>query len=294
VHVSPMTREKRKPMIQSKCRRLFHQGHVPRLAGFVLTMLACGTGAVAAAQQPDRVEYVDAKSRANAEVNLRPAPPGTARLSGLYVTQDSRGDMGPGGSMYSTVVWRFYYFLSNGYTYLGPKEAGLESLTCDRPTVNKYGDAMCTTYAADNNQIRIGLRTPTRLRRKGVDLRIGDFDFALVPKARDLRLSGAYEYFAAGTAAAVSSTLTFSRDGRFEASNFTGVAVDTDPTNSGQTGGSRVSVSGSASGNAQGTYRINGYTLELNYSDGRKARTLFAIVAGNDVVRIGTRTYIKH
>jgi hypothetical protein len=263
----------------------------------------CGTGVALLvltaadpilAQQPDRVEYVDAKSRANAEVNLKPAPPGSVRLSGLYVTQDSRGEMGPGNSMYASVYWRFYYFLPNGYTYLGPKEAGLESLVCDRPTVNKYGDAMCTTYAADGDQIRIGVRTPTRLRRRGNDLRIGDYDFALVPKVRDFRLAGTYEYFGAGTSAAASSTLTFSRDGRFEAQHVSGVFVDTDPTNSGQTGGRRVTVSGGSSGEANGTYRINGYTIELNYADGRSAKAFFAVVAGNDVVRIGTRTYIRH
>jgi hypothetical protein len=241
-----------------------------------------------------RVEYVDAKSRANGEANLHPAPPGTARLSGLFVTEDSRGAMGPGNSFYAAVSWRFYYFLPNGYAYLGAKEAGLESLVCDRPTVDKYGDPLCTTYSADDGQIRIGLRTPTRLIHKGDDLRIGDYNFAKVPRARELTLTGAYEYFAAGTAAAVSSTLTFSRDGRFEASNFTGIAVDNDATNSGVSGGSRVSVTGSSSGKAQGTYRINGYTLELHYSDGRTVRTFFAAVAGNDVVRIGSRTYIHH
>jgi hypothetical protein len=241
-----------------------------------------------------RVAYIDAKSRANGERNLHPPPPGTARLSGLYVTEDSRAEMGPGGSVYSAVTWRFYYFLPNGYAYLGTKEAGLETLACDRPTVDKYGDPMCTTYSADNDQIRIGLLNPTRLRRKGEDLRIGDYDFVRVPKVSDLRLTGTYEYFSAGTSAAVSSSLTFFRDGRFEASNFTGVAVDTDPTNSGQTGGSRISVTGSGSGKSQGRYRINGYTLELNHSDGRQARALFAIVAGNDVVRIGSRTYIRH
>jgi hypothetical protein len=241
-----------------------------------------------------RVDYVDAKSRANGEANLHPAPAGAARLSGLFVTEDSRGSLGPGGSFYATVSWRFYYFLPNGYAYLGAKQAGLESLTCDRPTVDKYGDPLCTTYSADNGQIRIGLRNPTRLIRKGEDLRIGDYNFAKVPKVSDLRLTGAYEYFSAGTAAAVSNTLTFSRDGRFEASNFSAIAVDNDPTNSGVSGGSRVSVTGSGSGTAQGTYRINGYTLELNYSDGRKVRAFFAVVAGNDVVRIGSRTYIHH
>jgi hypothetical protein len=266
----------------------------------LVLLSVCIPPATAFAQPTDgsasapHVDYIDAKSRGNGEANLHPTPPGAPRLSGLFVTEDSRGSLGPGGSFYSTVSWRFYYFLPNGYAYLGAKVAGLETLTCDRPTVDKYGDPLCTTYSADNGQIRIGLRNPTRLIRKGEDVRIGDYNFAKVPKVNDLRLTGAYEYFSAGTAAAVSNTLTFSRDGRFEVSNFSAIAVDNDPTNSGVSGGSRVSVTGSGSGKAQGTYRINGYTLELNYSDGRKVRAFFAVVAGNDVVRIGSRTYIHH
>jgi len=216
------------------------------------------------------------------------------QLHALISPEEWEVAMGPGGALQAAITWRFYYFLPNGYTWLGSKDAGLESLTCTRPTVDKYGDPMCTTYAADNGQIRIGLRTPTRLRQTGQDLRIGDYTFARVPAANNLRLNGRYEYFSAGSAAAVSSSLTFFRDGRFEASNFTGVLVDNDPTNSGQTGGARVTVSGSGAGNARGTYRINGYTLELSYSDGRQAKAFFALVAGTAVIRIGSRTYTSH
>ena len=56
-----------------------------------------------------------------------------------------------------------------------------------------------------------------------------------------------YDYLSVGAAAAVSSSFTFSRDSRFDGSNVTSVMVDTDPTNSGQTGGARVGVTGSSS-----------------------------------------------
>jgi hypothetical protein len=250
--------------------------------------------AQAAPSSAGNVVYRDAKSRANGERNLNPLPSGRTRLAGLYVTQDAQGSIGPGGNMYTGVTFRFYYFLPNGYAYMGAKEAGLESLQCDRPTVNTYGDPLCTTYSADDGTIRIGPQNPSRFRRNGSDLRIGDYDFTLVPRANNLRLNGTYDYFSAGASAAVSSSFTFSRDGRFTGSNLTSVMVDTDPTNSGQSGGARVGVTGNSSAQREGTYRIDGYTLELNYTDGRRARAFFAVVAGSDVVRIGSRTYIKH
>ena len=270
--------------------------HIIRVAITGLLVLDCATRAHAQAvpRESAQVVYKDAKSRANGERNLHPFPSGRTRLAGLFVTQDMQGSVGSGGNMYIGVTFRFYYFLPNGYAYMGAKEAGLESLQCDRPTVDTYGDPLCTTYSADDGQIRIGPQSPSRLRRNGSDLRIGDYDFALVPKASNLRLNGTYDYFSAGSAAAVSSSFTFSRDGRFDGSNFTSVMVDTDPTNSGQAGGARIGVAGGSSAKRQGTYRIDGYTLELNYGDGRRARAFFARVAGDDVVRIGSRTYIKH
>jgi hypothetical protein len=242
---------------------------------------------------PRAPEYVDAASRRDGEKNLAPLPPGCARLDGLYVTQDSGGTIGPGGNFYSTTTFRFYYFMPNGYTYMGAKLAGLENLRCNAPTVDKYGRPLCTTYAADGDMIRIGPQNPTRLRRKGQDLRIGDYDFALVPKANNLRLSGTYESYLGGSVAQSNLGFSFGRDGRFTTSNFTGIAVDNDPTNSGMSGGARVSVAGSSQSDAQGTYRINGYTLDLTYASGRKVQAFFAPVAGMEVLRIGSRVYTR-
>ncbi len=258
--------------------------------------LACwgfiGSGFFASVQAEKPI-FVDAKSRANAQRELQVPPPGSVRLQGLYATQDTDTQMGAGGNLSYGVNWRFYYFFANGYTYLGPKDAGLETINCTQPTVNKYGDAVCTTYSADNNQLRIGNRNPARLRRKGQDLVIGDYTFSPVPKASNLRLDGSYGYFSAGPSAASSSDIVFSRDGRFKSSRFTGVAVDTNPSNSQQTGGNRVSVSGSNTGHSTGTYRINGYTLEMTESDGRQTQAFFARVAGDEVVRIGNRVYAR-
>jgi hypothetical protein len=237
--------------------------------------------------------FADAKSQANGKVNLNPPPAGRTRLSGLYATQDSGGSIGPGGVLMPSINWRFYYFLPNGFVYLGSKDAGLEEVNCAQVTVNKYGDPVCTTYSADNDQMRIGTRNPVRFKRKGEDIVIGDYTFELIPKASNLRLGGSYTSFSAGTAAASSASITFSKDGRFTSSSFVGVSVDTN----GQLGSAqqpnRVTVAGSSSKEAQGTYKINGYTLELNYSDGRQARAFFARVAGESVVRIGSRPYTR-
>ncbi len=249
--------------------------------------------AMAQSEAPSQPVYIDAKARANGLANLNPPPPGNARLSGLYVTQDSGGSMGPGGIVYQNIMWRFYYFLPNGYAYLGAKEAGLETIRCSKPTVDKYGDALCTTYSADNGEIRIGFQSPTRLRHKGSDLRIGDYDFALVPKAKNKQLSGDYEYFSAGVAAAISAGFTFSPDGHFRVSNATGIALDTELTGGTGAGTDSIAVAGHHESSAAGTYRINGYTLELNYRDGHSVRAFFAEVAGDDVVKIGSRTYTR-
>jgi hypothetical protein len=248
---------------------------------------------VGAAAQAELPTFVDAKSRANAQRELNVPPPGSARLQGLYATEDTDTQMGAGGNLSYGVKWRFYYFFANGHVYLGPQDAGLDGINCTQPTVNKYGDAVCTTYSADNDQIRIGNRNPTRLKRKGQDLQIGDYTFSPVPKASNLRLNGSYGNFSAGPSAASSSDIVFSRDGSFTSSRFVGLAVDTDPTNSGMTGGNRVSVSGNQSGNAAGTYQINGYTLVMTYSDGRQAKAFFARVAGEEVVRIGSRVFTR-
>jgi hypothetical protein len=227
--------------------------------------------------------YVDAPSRKAGEENLKPLPAGSTRLNGLYARPDS------GGTLNATNSWRFYYFLPNGYTYMGAKEAGLENIQCMKATVDKYGSPQCSTYSADNGQIRIGNLNATRFRRKGDDLQIGDYTYELIPKAANLRMDGTYSSFSAGASAASSSEISFSRDGRFRSSNFIGVAVDTGD----QSGGDRVSVAGNSTRKAEGTYRINGYTLELNYGDGRKARAFFARVAGDEVVRIGSRSYTR-
>ena len=237
--------------------------------------------------------YADAKSLASGQVNLNPPPPGRNRLSGLYATQDSDSSIGPGGVFMSSINWRFYYFLPNGFVYLGAKDAGLEQVNCTEVTVNKYGDAVCTTYSADNDQIRIGMQNPTRFKRKGEDIVIGDYTFELIPKASNLRLGGSYDSFSAGTSAASSADITFSKDGRFTASSFVGVSVDTNAQLGSAQQSNRVSVSGSSAKEAQGTYKINGYTLELNYSDGRQARAFFARVAGDSVIRIGSRPYTR-
>jgi hypothetical protein len=237
--------------------------------------------------------YVDAKARAKGETNLKPAPPGSTRLDGLYATQDSGGQIGPGGVLYSNVTWRFYYFMPNGYVYLGAKNAGLENLSCTTATVDKYGEPQCTTYAAEGDQIRIGNRNPTRLRRKGSDLMIGDYTYERIPKASNLNINGTYSSYAAGVAAATSSGITFSRDGRFKSSSFTGVSYDTGGMPGGAQQPNRVGVTGTSSTGGEGTYRINGYTLDLTYSDGRKSRAFFVQVAGDSVVQIGSRIYTR-
>jgi hypothetical protein len=266
-----------------------YQQHFRQLDGMINSIKFTSAGANASltqktnSQSKPSTAYVDAESRRAGEANLKPPPPGSARLNGLYVRPDS------GGTLDATNSWRFYYFLPNGYTYMGAKEAGLENIQCTKATVDKYGSPQCSTYSADNGQIRIGNLNATRFRRKGDDLQIGDYTYELLPKAANLRIDGTYSSFSAGASAASSSEISFSRDGRFRSSNFIGVAVDTGD----QSGGDRVSVAGNNTRKAEGTYRINGYTLELNYSDGRKARAFFARVAGDEVVRIGSRSYTR-
>ncbi len=237
--------------------------------------------------------FVDAKSQANGKISLNPPPAGRTRLSGLYATQDSGGSIGPGGVFMPSINWRFYYFLPNGFVYLGSKDAGLEQFNCTQVTVNRYGDSVCTTYSADNDQMRIGNRNPVRFKRKGDDVVIGDYTFELIPKASNLRLGGSYSSFTAGVSAGSSAGITFSKDGQFTSSSFVGVAVDTNNQLGSAQQPNRVSVAGSSSKDAQGTYKINGYTLELNYSDGRQARAFFARVAGDSVIRIGSRPYTR-
>jgi hypothetical protein len=237
--------------------------------------------------------YVDPKSRARGEANLNPPPPGRTRLDGLYATRETSGHIGPGGVFFPDFNFRFYYFLPTGYVYLGAKNSTLEEVRCTQATVDKYGEPQCTTYSADGDQIRIGTRNPVRFRRQGDELVIGDYTFSAIPKANNLRLSGSYEYYSAGVAAATSSGIAFTPDGRFKSSSFVGVAVDTGGMPGGAQQPNRTTVSGGKGSAAEGTYRINGYALEMNYSDGRSTRAFFAQVAGQSVVRIGDRVYTR-
>ncbi len=214
--------------------------------------------------------------RADNEKKSNALSPSGTRLNGLYVTQDSEGSIGPGGALSSNIAWRFYYFLPNGYVYLGPKEAGLESIQCAGKTVNKDGSPLCATYSIDNGKIRIAEHDPTGFALRSNGILIGDYSFELVPKLNNLRMDRAYSTFSAGSSAASSSDIRFSRDGRFTSSSFIGVSVDTGPN----AGGDRISVAGNSGGRGEGTYQLNGYTLELTYRDGRKAKGLFCTSSG--------------
>jgi hypothetical protein len=243
-----------------------------------------------AVQGVDLSKIKDPKDLAKARANLNPPPPsGGTRLDGLYATQDSGGHVGPGGAFFVDVVWRFRYFMPNGYVYLGNMQADLDNTRCTQPTVNEYGGPICTTYAIDNGRIRIGLNQETRFARSGEDVKIGDYTYVRIPKQDNLRLNGTYSYFSAGVAAANSADFKFTSDGRFEADRGIFINYNSDP--SGVRDPVRTSVTGVKQSGSKGTYRINGYTLELTSEDGRKQRMFFGRLS-TQILRIGTQEYV--
>ena len=240
------------------------------------------TTSIAAADAP-------ARSREAVRTSVAPPPPGRVRLDGLYASSRNESYMGYGSTVQFRTTWQYYYFMPNGYLYQGEMGAGMEAMQCSAPTLDARGSVLCTTYSADDGQLRIGTGAPAPLQMRGTSLRYGSNIRTLTPKQRSATMNGRLTHFDAGVAAVSENGMTFTDAGRFRASSDIAVGYTTDPSGSQPT---RVTVTGSGGSKTSGTYRINGYTVVLTYDDGDVRRLFFAPI-NQQFVQIGSAVYLR-
>ncbi|MBN8721822.1 MAG: hypothetical protein J0M03_02740 [Acidobacteria bacterium] len=201
-------------------------------------------------------------------------------LSGLYVGTESRQQFNPNTKLYDYIVRKVYYIFSpdGRVCYALPKGGALDSFDFDNPKniePNNIG-----SYEISNGQIQFsnagGQANPPRAFTNNRNfLQIGNLKLYRVEPTSNLRLNGAYSVRTFTNTSSGNSTggvsgenqLVFGADGRFSQKGFVGFAVG---------GGA-----GSNRDAGTGTYKINGNTLELTYSDGKLIKHTFFIYPEN-------------
>jgi hypothetical protein len=254
-------------------------------------------GSVSFANLPTRGDAPAAASGGARKPN-RPAVAG-AGLSGLYVATESRQQFNVNTKFYDYIVRQVYYlFAPDGRVYRGlPKGGALDDFDFDRAA--ETDPANLGTYRLAGNTIQFdwpgGQTAPPLAFSRGQDgLRIGSNNFFRVGSFDGQRLEGLYargSFTNLSGGAGVASggvggeqRIAFSRDGRFAQRGFVGFAG---------TGGG-TSAAASQGGQAAGTYRVSGNTLELTYADGQTARlTFFLYPREPNVLVIDGVTYLR-
>ena len=226
------------------------------------------------------VDFANIKTTSNkTAVKTKPAKSENA-LSGLYVGTESRQQFNPNTKLYDYIVRKVYYIFSpdGRVCYVLPKGGALDNFDFDNPQnvePNNIG-----SYEISNGQIQFsnagGQANPPRAFTNNRSfLQIGNLKLYRVELVSNLRLNGTYSVrtftnTSSGSSAggvAGENQLVFGADGRFSQKGFVGFAVG---------GGA-----GSSRDGGTGTYKINGNTLELSYSDGKLIKHTFFIYPEN-------------
>jgi hypothetical protein len=226
-----------------------------------------------------------------------PLPPaGAGGLSGLYINYDDSLDLSyqttmdiNGNIIYTPNVSysapAFIYFLENGYVYEGLYPWSFAELDCSRMKADNT--PLCNTYILQNGTIQFGNDEPQPfLQGENNTIRIGenvsDFWTKQEPLAIDTRLEGIWEYVNAGSFGGTGvDTLILRQDGTFEW-RYSGTVSYDIPDSVSDATGVDVYVGGTSTKAKIGTYRIDGYTLELNRDDGVAEKVLFVLDTNDD------------
>ena len=212
-----------------------------------------------------------------------PVTVGDGGLSGLYGRIKTRVRVAavPGGGYLESYTRPYFFFPTGHYTDTIPQE-GYERLDCLQATPDVR--QRCGTYRIAGDMFQFDQQPPvpfsqgTRAQDGTPTLKIGKDTFFLIPPAQDLRLNGHFGKTVgastgqpgASITSVGSSGYTFTPDGRFTSSH-----------------GAMISAPGmvgaSNSPRSTGTYTIEGYTLELQFDDGRVQRHVFWVNTTNSV-----------
>jgi hypothetical protein len=247
------------------------------------------TSVAASTQQSEDYQLAPADVKA-------PLPPaGAGGLSGLYINYDDDTELSFDAGMdasgnltftpnLSLEAPTFLYFLENGYVYEGLYPWSFAELDCSRMT--KDNTLLCNTYIIQNGAIQFGNNEPQPFKQTQNGLQIGEsasnFWLKQEPLIPDTPLEGVWEYVTAGGFGGTGvDTLTLKKDGTFEW-QYSGTLSYSTPDSVSDATGVDVYVGGTSTEAKTGTYRIDGYTLELTRTDGVVEKVLFVLDHNED------------
>jgi hypothetical protein len=226
-----------------------------------------------------------------------PLPPaGAGGLSGLYINYDDSLGLSYNTSldMNGNLTWtpnvsysapQFIYFLEDGYVYEGLYPWSFAELDCSRMKADNT--PLCNTYIVQNSTIQFGSDEPQPfLQGEENTIRIGenvnDFWTKQEPLEPGTLLAGVWEYVTAGGFGGTGvDTLILKQDGTFEW-QYSGTVSYNTPDSVSDATGVDVYVGGTSANAKTGTYRIDGYTLELKRGDGVTEKVLFVLDYNED------------
>jgi hypothetical protein len=241
--------------------------------GALKELIVCGFEGPPGSKSPN------AESAERAQKNLNPPPPGETRLNGLFYRLTWLAMTGPNFTPYMKDHYDYLYFQDNGYVWLRepPEDGDFEKLGCNKPMVDRTGEASCTTYAISDGlfskpAIAIGLETPVAFEENDGGVSVNGREYLRLMPADDLKLDGSYKYFSFNGMVASNGQYRFTSDGKYEASAGVGIVYTTPEIQ-----GSETTVTGYKSdGKTAGEYSINNYTIELTSQQGGIARKFFS------------------
>jgi hypothetical protein len=233
---------------------------------------------------------------APADVTAPPPPANAGGLSGLYINYDDSTGLSFSTSMdmNGNITWtpnlsysapQFIYFLENGYVYEGLYSWSFAELDCSR--LLKDNTPLCNTYVIKDGTIQFSTDEPLAfLQGEGNTIRLGenvnDFWTKQEPLAVNTLLDGTWEYVTAGGFGGTGvDTLMLKQDGTFEW-QYSGTVSYSTPDSLSDATGADVYVGGTSTTAKTGTYRIDGYTLELTRTDGVTEKVLFVLDYNDD------------
>ncbi|ADV65733.1 hypothetical protein [Deinococcus maricopensis] len=232
-----------------------------------------------------------------------PAPPkGSGGLSGAYATwyADPLATLGYGGC--GGLCWETRFFTKAGYVYTEEPESSVDEADCSRTHPN--GLPVCEVYRVQGGKITIGSDQPEVLKRSGANLIIGGRTYTPLLSLQGVKLNGQFEaqtFYGGGTnttSAAFQNRLVFTPQGTFTQARHGGMvstATDTGTTAGNVIGG----VSASSQRSSAGSYRVQGFSLELRFGDGHVERRFAYVLPGKngkpdlDLLRIGGLSYTR-
>ena len=198
-------------------------------------------------------------------------------LDGFYVGTDTRTEFNFSTHYYDYIIRHpRYLFLPDGRVYYGmPTGGSLDNFNFAQ--LQQQDPKDCGHYQLSGGQIQFQFGTDApytqNFAQTSDSVTLGNIKLYRVDKFDNFQLQGLYGQGTYVASAGVSGDhkIAFTKDGRFQKSDFVGVVVT----------GSQANAATSESRAGEGTYQIKGNTLELRYRDGRQEKLTFYVYPEN-------------